>query len=53
MRTLTFAASYCFMRNVKGVLELNADFLDKDKDADFVGHEEREHYVLVGFDAAF
>jgi hypothetical protein len=53
MRTLTVAASYYFMRNVKGVLELNADFLDKDKDADFVGHEEREHYVLVGFDAAF
>lgn len=53
MRSLTLAASYYFMRNVKGVLELNADFLSEDDDADFVGHETREHYVLIGFDAAF
>jgi hypothetical protein len=39
MRTLSVAASYYFMRNVK--------------DVDFVGHEEREHCVLVGFAAAF
>lgn len=53
MRTLTLGASYYFMRNVKGVIELNADFLDEDDDADFVGHESREGYVLIGFDAAF
>lgn len=53
MRTLTLAASYYFMRNVKGVIELNADFLKKDRDADFVGHETRENYIVIGFDAAF
>lgn len=53
MNTLSFAVSYYFMRNVKGVLELNLDFLDEDDDADFVGHETKEGYVLIGFDAAF
>jgi len=41
------------MRNVKGVVELTADFLSRDDDPDFVGHETRESYFLVGFDAAF
>ncbi len=53
MNTLTLGASYYFMRNVKAVIELNVDFLSKDRDPDFVGHETREHYFLVGFDAAF
>lgn len=53
MNTLSLAAAYYFMRNVKAVVEINFDFLDKDDDADFVGHETREGYVLVGFDAAF
>jgi opacity protein-like surface antigen len=53
MNTLTLGASYYFMRNVKGVLEVNADLLSRDNDADFVGHETRENYLLVGFDAAF
>lgn len=53
MNSLSLAASYYFMRNLKGVVELNADFLDEDDDADFVGHETKEGYILVGFDAAF
>ena len=53
MRSLTLAASYYFMRNVKGVVELNVDLLSKDRDADFVGHETKENYLLIGFDAAF
>ncbi len=53
MNTLTLGASYYFMRNVKGVVEVNADLLSRDNDADFVGHETRENYLLVGFDAAF
>jgi hypothetical protein len=53
INSLTFGTSYYFMRNVKGVIELNADLLDEDDDADFVGHETGESYVLVGFDAAF
>lgn len=55
MRTLTFGANYYFMRNVKGVLELNVDLLHKKEPAGspFVGHLTKEHYVLVGLDAAF
>lgn len=53
MNALTLGASYYFMRNVKGVVELTADFLSRDDDPDFVGHETRESYFLVGFDAAF
>lgn len=51
--SLTFSASYYFMRNVKGVIEVNYDLLDEDDDLDYVGHESEEHYVLMGIDAAF
>lgn len=55
MQTLTFAASYYFMRNVKGVLELNVDFLDEEPQSGqyFTGHLTKENYFLVGIDAAF
>ena len=55
MQTLTFAASYYFMRNVKGVLELNVDFLDEEAQSGqfFTGHLSKENYFLVGIDAAF
>jgi len=53
MRTLTLGASYYFMRNVKGVIELNLDLLKKDNDPNFVGHETKESYLLIGLDAAF
>lgn len=55
MNTLTFTASYYFMRNIKGVIELNIDFQGKDSpDGDFfVGHLDKENYFLLGFDAAF
>lgn len=53
MNSLTLSASYYFMRNVKGVIEVNADLLSRDDDPDFVGHETLENYLLIGFDAAF
>ena len=55
MRTLSLAASYYFMRNVKGVLELNVDFLDEEPQSGeyFTGHLSEENYVLIGIDAAF
>lgn len=53
MNTLTLAGSYYFMRNVKGVIEGNVDFLSKDSGPPYVGHQSKENYLLVGFDAAF
>lgn len=50
----TVTASYYFMRNVKGLIEVNADFQGQDSNPhDGVGHDTRESYLLVGFDAAF
>jgi hypothetical protein len=53
IRTLTLTASYYFMQNLKGVFEINGDFMSKDRDDDFVGHESKEGYILIGLDAAF
>ncbi len=54
MSSLTLNASYYFMRNVKGVLEVNADLLSKNADGPpFVGHQTKEHYILIGIDAAY
>lgn len=43
------------MRNVKGIIEVNGDLLDKDEQtgAFYTGHLTRENYVLFGFDTAF
>ncbi len=53
--SLTFNASYYFMRNVKGVIELNYDFLDTEAQTGtyYTGHLTNENYILFGFDAAF
>ncbi|MGD8640611.1 MAG: hypothetical protein PVG89_08300, partial [Gammaproteobacteria bacterium] len=55
MKTLTYTASYYFMRNVKGVIEVNADLLDEEDQTGtyYTGHLTSENYVLFGFDAAF
>ncbi|MBT8128325.1 MAG: hypothetical protein KJP15_12640 [Gammaproteobacteria bacterium] len=55
MNTLTFTAAYYFMRNVKGVIELNLDLLDTVPQSGnyFTGHLTGENYALAGFDAAF
>jgi hypothetical protein len=55
INSLTFSSSYYFMRNVKGVIEMNVDLLSTDAQAGqfHTGHLSREHYFLVGFDAAF
>jgi hypothetical protein len=52
MNTLTFTASYYFMRNVKGVIEINGDFQEETPGV-YTAHPTKEGYVLVGFDAAF
>ena len=55
INSLTFTTSYYFMRNVKGIIELNLDLLDTvDKAGNYwTGHLTSENYALVGFDAAF
>jgi len=54
VNSLTLGASYYFMRNVKGVVEVNADFLSEDDGGPpYVGHQTKENYILVGFDAAY
>jgi len=55
MDTLTFGASYYFMRNVKGTIEANFDLLDDEPRSGiyYTGHLSKEHYILVGIDAAF
>jgi len=55
MNTVTFTASYYFMRNVKGVIELNVDLLDTVDQSGtyYTGHLTGENYALIGFDAAF
>ncbi len=54
INSLALTASYYFMRNVKAVLEANVDFLSKDRTGPpYVGHQDKEHYLLFGFDTAF
>lgn len=55
MNSLTFTASYYFMRNLKGIMELNVDLLSEDDKTGefFTGHLSNENYFLVGFDAAY
>ena len=55
MNTITVTAAYYFMRNVKGVMEVNLDLLDPvEKTGTYwTGHLTGENYVLLGFDAAY
>jgi hypothetical protein len=55
MSTVTFTATYYFMRNVKGQIEANLDLLDEDSQTGqyFTGHLSKDNYVLIGIDAAF
>ena len=55
INSLTLSASYYFMRNVKGVIEVNLDLLDTvDKTGTYwTGHLTGENYALIGIDAAF
>ncbi|HHH43655.1 MAG TPA: hypothetical protein ENK49_05905 [Gammaproteobacteria bacterium] len=55
INSLSLTASYFFMRNVKGIAEVNIDFLGKDsqKGTYYTGHLNKEDYILFGFDAAF
>ncbi|MDH5582508.1 MAG: hypothetical protein OEY82_01465 [Gammaproteobacteria bacterium] len=55
MRTVSLASAYYFMRNVKGVIELNIDLLDEEPQTGtyYTGHLSKENYILLGIDAAF
>jgi len=55
INSLSLTASFYFMRNVKGIAEVNVDFLGKDsqKGTYYTGHLTKEDYILFGFDAAF
>lgn len=55
INSLSLTASYYFMRNVKAIGEMNVDFLgDHSKRGDYyTGHLTKEHYFLIGLDAAF
>ncbi len=55
INSLSLTASYYFMRNVKAVAEANIDFLGEDDQSGtyYTGHLDQEHYILLGFDAAF
>lgn len=54
INSVSLGASYYFMRNLKGVIEVNADLLSKDTSGPpSVGHQTKEHYILIGLDAAY
>jgi hypothetical protein len=55
MNSITFTASYYFMRNIKGIIEVNFDLLDSVNQTGtyYTGHLTGENYALLGFDAAF
>jgi hypothetical protein len=55
INSLSLTASRYFMRNVKGIVELNIDFKNKTTPTGpyFTGHLSRENYILFGFDTAF
>jgi len=55
INSLSLTASYYFMRNVKAIGEMNIDFLGEHqrRGSFYTGHLTKEHYFLLGFDAAF
>lgn len=54
INSVAFSVSYYLMRNLKAVFEVNADLLDRRPGGPpFVGHQTREHYLLIGLDAAY
>jgi len=55
MNSLTLASSYYFMRNIKGVIEINIDLLNTVSKTGtyWTGHLNGESNLLIGFDAAF
>jgi predicted porin len=53
VNTLSATTTYYFMRNVKGIVEVNFDLQKKDNGPQFVGHKTQENSLLLGFDLAF
>lgn len=55
VNTITLNASYYFMRNVKGVIEINFDLESEQAQTGtfYTGHLTKDGYLLLGFDAAY
>ncbi len=53
LNTITLTASFFPLRNIRFLVEVNMDFLPADQDADFVGHENKEDYLLLGVDLSY
>lgn len=54
MNSLSAGVSYYLMRNLKLVVEANADLLGSERGGPpYVGHQTSEHNLLLGLDAAF
>ena len=55
INSMTLTSSYYFMRNIKGIAELNVDLQgEEDKTGTYwTGHLSNEHYFVLAFDAAF
>jgi len=51
--SITTTLSYYFRSNVRGILEITMDFLPKENDADFVGHESKEDAIILGIDVNY
>lgn len=47
---VTTTLSYYFRSNVRGLLEISMDFLPRENDVDFVGHETKEDAIILGID---
>lgn len=53
INAVSLGASYYFMRNIKGVMEATVDLLEEDDDGPpYVGHQNKDHSILFGFDMA-
>jgi len=51
--SVTTTLSYYFRSNVRGILEITMDFLSKEDDDDFVGHESKEDAIILGIDISY
>ncbi len=53
LNAITTSASFYMARNARLILEITLDLLPIDNDVDFVGHEDKEDYLSLGFDLSF
>ncbi len=53
LNAITSSASFYLSRNARVIFEITLDLLPIDDDLDFVGHEDKEDYISLGFDLSF